>query len=80
MTAFNLAKRTNAGAEVNAATWSALNADTAPVIVDYTLTAADLAGPFTKIPEEMADKAKLPVLGYENLAEALGERIYRLAC
>jgi len=76
VTAFNLAKRTNAGAEVNAATWSALNADTAPVIVDYTLTAADLAGPFTKIPEEMADKAKLPVLGYENLAEALGERFH----
>jgi lipoprotein-anchoring transpeptidase ErfK/SrfK len=76
VTAFNLAKKTKGGAEVNAATWSALNVDTAPVIVDYTLTAADLAGPFTKIPEEMDDKAKLPVLGYENLAEALGERFH----
>src|SRR5436305_3613800 len=76
VTAFNLAKRTNAGAEVNAATWVALNVDTAPVIVDYTLTAADLAGPFTRIPEEMDDKAKLPTLGYENLAEALGERFH----
>jgi lipoprotein-anchoring transpeptidase ErfK/SrfK len=76
VTAFNLAKKTNAGAEVNAATWKMLNADTAPVIVDYTLTAADLAGPFTKIPEEMADKAKLPALGYESLAEALGERFH----
>jgi lipoprotein-anchoring transpeptidase ErfK/SrfK len=74
--AFNLAKKINAGSQVSAATWNALNADTAPVIVDYTLTAADLAGPFTKIPEEMADKAKLPVLGYENLAEALGERFH----
>ena len=76
VTAFNTAKKINAGAQVNAATWKALNVDTAPVIVDYTLTAADLAGPFTKIPEEMADKAKLPVLGYENLAEALGERFH----
>lgn len=74
--AFNLAKKTNAGAQVNAATWKALNADPAPVIVDYTLTAADVAGPFTKIPEEMADKAKLPALGYENLAEAFGERFH----
>lgn len=76
VTAYNLAKKTNAGAEVNAETWKALNADTAPVIVDYTLTASDLAGPFVKIPEEMTDKAKLPVLGYETLAEALGERFH----
>jgi lipoprotein-anchoring transpeptidase ErfK/SrfK len=76
VTAFNFAKRTNAGARVNAATWKALNLDPAPAIVSYTLTAADVAGPFTPMPEEMADKAKLPALGYENLAEALGERFH----
>ena len=74
--AFNLAKKIKAGARVNAATWQALNLDTAPAIVAYTLTAADLAGPFTPMPEEMADKAKLPALGYENLAEALGEKFH----
>jgi lipoprotein-anchoring transpeptidase ErfK/SrfK len=74
--AFNLAKGIKAGSEVNAATWQALNLDTAPVIVPYTLTAADLAGPFTPIPEEMADKAKLPALGYETLTEALGEKFH----
>ncbi len=74
--AFNVAKKIKARAEVNAATWQALNLDTAPVIVPYTLTAEDLAGPFTPIPEEMADKAKLPALGYENLAEALGEKFH----
>ena len=74
--AFNLAKKTKAGARVNAATWHALNLDTAPAIVSYTLTAADVAGPFTPMPEEMADKAKLPALGYENLAEALGEKFH----
>ena len=74
--AFNLAKKINAGADVNAATWKALNLDTAAVIVPYTLTAQDLAGPFTPIPAEMADKAKLPALGYENLAEALGEKFH----
>ena len=74
--AFNLAKKTRAGAQVNAATWQALNLDTAPAIVAYTITAADLAGPFTPMPEEMADKAKLPALGYASLAEALGEKFH----
>jgi lipoprotein-anchoring transpeptidase ErfK/SrfK len=76
LTAFNLSRKTKGGARVTAATWKALNRDTAPVIVPYTLTAEDLAGPFRAIPEEMADKAKLPALGYENLAEALGERFH----
>lgn len=74
--AFNRARKINAGTRVSAATWKALNADTAPAIVSYTLTAEDVAGPFTVIPEEMADKAKLPVLGYENVAEALGEKFH----
>jgi len=76
ITAFNLARKTGAGSRVTAATWKALHLDKAPMIVAYTLTAADVAGPFRKIPEEMADKAKLPALGYENVAEALGEKFH----
>jgi lipoprotein-anchoring transpeptidase ErfK/SrfK len=74
--AFNLSKKIKAHKEVNAATWQALNLDRAPVIVPYTLTAADLAGPFAPIPEEMAGKAKLPALGYESAAEGLGEKFH----
>jgi lipoprotein-anchoring transpeptidase ErfK/SrfK len=74
--AFNLAKKINAHTDVNAATWQALNLDTAPVIVPYALTTADLAGPFAPIPEAMADKAKLPAMGYENTAEGLGEKFH----
>src|ERR1043166_8730917 len=74
--AFNLAKKIKARTEVNAATWQALNLDTAPVIVPYTLTTADLAGPFAPIPEAMAEKAKLPAMGYENAAEGLGEKFH----
>jgi lipoprotein-anchoring transpeptidase ErfK/SrfK len=73
--AYNVAKKIN-GAAINDATWLALNLDTAPVFVTYTLTAADLAGPFHAIPETMEDKAKLPALGYENIAEALGEKFH----
>jgi lipoprotein-anchoring transpeptidase ErfK/SrfK len=74
--AFNQARKINAHAEVAAATWQALNADPAPVIVPYSVTAEDLAGPFNPIPENMDDKAKLPTLGYESPAEELGERFH----
>jgi len=73
--AFNQARNIK-GRAITKATWQALSADTAPVLVPYKLTAADLAGPFFAIPEEMTEKAKLPALGYENVAEALGEKFH----
>ncbi len=74
--AFNRSRKISGGSRVSAATWKALNRDTARAIVSYTLTAEDVAGPFTAIPEEMADKAKLPALGYESVTEALGEKFH----
>ncbi len=74
--AFNRSRKIKDGTRVSAATWKALNLDTAPAIVPYTLTAEDVAGPFIAIPEEMAAKAKLPVLGYESVNEALGEKFH----
>jgi lipoprotein-anchoring transpeptidase ErfK/SrfK len=61
---------------LDAATWSALNADPAPALAVYTVAEADAAGPFTPIPEEMADKAKLPALGYASALEGLGEKFH----
>lgn len=74
--AFNADRKIKGGTQLTTATWKALNLDTAPVIVAYTITPEDVAGPYAAIPEEMAEKAKLPVLGYENLTEALGERFH----
>ena len=76
VTAFNLSRGIAGGSKVMAATWAALNKDAAPVIEPYTITAADVAGPFVKIPPETIDKAKLPALGYESIAEALGEKFH----
>lgn len=61
---------------IDAATWKALHSDIAPVLSDYTVTAADVAGPFVAIPTDMMEKANLPALGYESAAEALGERFH----
>lgn len=57
------------------ATLAALD-DGQPVLESYTVTDADVAGPFTPVPEDMADKAKLPALNYSSAAEALGERFH----
>jgi lipoprotein-anchoring transpeptidase ErfK/SrfK len=76
VTEFNLSRRIQGGSNVSKATWEALDKDTAPVIVPYTITAEDVAGPFVTIPVETEDKAKLPALGYQSVAEELGEKFH----
>lgn len=61
---------------LDAATWAALNTDPTPALVTYTLADADVIGPFTPIPEDMAAKAKLPALGYASALEGLGEKFH----
>ncbi len=61
---------------VNAATWAALETDTAPVLLAYTVSARDAAGPYSAVPANMAAKAKVAALGYANVGEALGERFH----
>jgi len=58
------------------ATWNALNADAAPALINYTLTPEDLKGPFTPIPPDVKDQAKLPFLGYTSPLEQTGEKFH----
>jgi len=48
----------------------------ADAVTAYKVTEQDAAGPFTPIPEDMMEKAKLAALGYASLLEALGERFH----
>jgi lipoprotein-anchoring transpeptidase ErfK/SrfK len=61
---------------VDAPTWAALDRDAAPVLVQYTLTDADVAGPFNPIPADIMEKSKLTALGYTSVAEELGEHFH----
>jgi lipoprotein-anchoring transpeptidase ErfK/SrfK len=61
---------------VDAATWKSLDLDAAPTLARYRITAADAAGPYLPIPEDMMEKSKLPAMGYTSTAEALGERFH----
>lgn len=61
---------------VDAPTWAMLNTDSAPILVPYTILETDVAGPFDPIPAEWADKAKMKVLGYTSVEEALSEKFH----
>jgi lipoprotein-anchoring transpeptidase ErfK/SrfK len=46
-------------------------------IVDYTITAADAAGPYVAaIPEDYAHKAQLPAMSYTSVTEKLAEQFH----
>ena len=56
-------------------TWAALEAR-GPALVEYTLTEADVKGPFRPMPGSMYGKSKLPALSYSSIGEALGEKFH----
>jgi lipoprotein-anchoring transpeptidase ErfK/SrfK len=57
------------------ATWAALE-DRQPVLGSYTITDADVQGPYGALPESMAEKAKLESMHFASIEEALGERFH----
>jgi lipoprotein-anchoring transpeptidase ErfK/SrfK len=61
---------------LDAATWGAINMDTAPALIDYTITPEDLKGPFEPIPADVKEQAKLAYLGYASPLEELGEKFH----
>ncbi|MEP6802313.1 MAG: L,D-transpeptidase [Acidobacteriota bacterium] len=62
--------------EVDAATWTALNADAAPALIEAPIAPEDVAGPFQPIPEDMAEKAKLPAMNFTSPLEGLAEKYH----
>jgi lipoprotein-anchoring transpeptidase ErfK/SrfK len=57
--------------------WTALSTDAAPVMVSYTVTAEDLAGPYIgTVPADYAELAKLDRAAYATPAEMLAERFH----
>ncbi|HUG24398.1 L,D-transpeptidase family protein, partial [Piscinibacter sp.] len=74
--AFQQANDLTTSGELDAATWEALNRDAAPVLVEYTTTADDVAGPFREIPAAPMEMAKLDALPYESVEEKLAEKFH----
>ena len=75
--AFQASNRLASTGRIDAVTWKALAGEApAPVLSEYTLTAEDIAGPFTKLPADIMERAQLKSLGYETIHEALGEKFH----
>lgn len=74
--AYQLAHKLRPTGNLDAATMKALNAVTGPVVGSYTITDADTAGPFEKLPDDLMAQADLPALGYESVDDELGERFH----
>ncbi|GAB6194756.1 L,D-transpeptidase family protein [Lysobacter xanthus] len=74
--AFQTANAMKATGTLDTAAWDMLNRDTAPVLIEYTLTADDLAGPFAKTPAKPAEMSKLDALPYESALEKVAEKFH----
>ena len=73
---FQRSRELKASGKLDAPTWQALNAGAPDALVSYTISAADVAGPFAKLADDMAAKAKLPALGFESALEMLAEKFH----
>ena len=76
VTAFQMARGLPATGKLDAATWAALQDGQPEALSSYTVTEQDVAGPYVKLPIDPMERAKLQVLGYESVQEALAERFH----
>jgi len=73
---FRAARGLPEGTSVDADVWKALNVDTAPALIEYTLSEDDVKGPFVVVPANMMLKAKLTYLGYASALEGVAEKFH----
>ena len=76
LAAFQQAKGLTVSGELDDASRAALEAEGASALISYTITDADVAGPFLPTPAGVAAKAKMKSLPYQSAAEALGEKFH----
>ena len=75
--AFQAANGMKSTGRVDVLTWERLAGPTStPVLTTYTVTKEDAAGPFTKTPADMMERAKLKSLDFETIQEALAEKFH----
>lgn len=73
---FQTSRHLPTSGEMDAPTWAALDADTAPALVTVTLGQEEVSGPFVALPAGMMARSKLPALSYSSVQEALGEKFH----
>jgi len=73
-----LSAKDSAASMLDAATYKRLQAaaGSVPVLMRYTVTAEDVAGPFAEIPDNVYEQAKLQCLCYASAAEGIAEKFH----
>lgn len=74
--AFARANGLQSDGELTEAVFARLTQAATPVLTRYTITAADVAGPFRPVPTDLADQAALPALNYASAFEGLAEKFH----
>lgn len=74
--AFQLSSGLKPTGRIDGATWAALESTHDAPLKRYRLTEDDLRGPFTTIPKDIMERARLDRLGYQSAEEALAERFH----
>lgn len=74
--AFQEANEIASSGRVDQSTWRALRSSDAPILVSYTITDKDTAGPFVRLPRDMMERAQLKHLGYETPLEGIAEKFH----
>lgn len=75
--AFQTSNALKPSGRIDTATWRALVGDASSLILaEYAVTQQDAAGPFTRTPGNMQQRAELKSLDYQSIDEALGERFH----
>ncbi len=78
LTWFRVARGMDSSAVIDKATYGQLTgaAGNSPLLTQYTVTDADMKGPFVTIPSNVYQKAKLNCLCYQSVGEEMGERFH----
>lgn len=75
--AFQRSNGLKSSGRLDAATWKILVGEpAAPILAEYTITKEDAAGPFTKTPVDIKERAHLKSLDFQSIEESLGERFH----
>ena len=56
--------------------WAALNTDRSEALFQYAIAPDDVAGPFTNIPNNIEEQARLPALNYASALQGIAEKFH----
>ena len=76
VSAFQQVRNLPVSGAVDTPTWAALNQDSAPLLISYTISDEDEKGPFVQIPKDILQQAKLRWLVYRSPLDELAEHFH----